>query len=326
MAFNLTSWSRTGRDYARGEPPPRGSIEWVAVGDMWDPIPPSKAGFSVYEISYTELDAADRWVKGIDRSVKYTRKIHGDKVLSAEDEKEWVGFMKRWIPFLGDMQMPGHFNAMLKSNKKTFDEFMNASKLLHDKFMAKGMVAIPVPYMGELVQLLREMPSRLTAAQMQAKLLAGVKCGESILNENMPWYYWSVSNDSRGLREAIASAKLAADIYGRSQRNQSVYSPGDPAYDEFLRRLTRIWIEGAGLYGIVETQKTAKAEAVDVARNQADKFKPTPAKIGWLLAVAGVSYLGLHWFVSRKKEQPVIVAVPDVVPESAVLEGEDHGV
>lgn len=326
MAFNLTSWSRTGRDYARGEPPPRGSIEWVAVGDMWDPIPPSRSGFNVYEISYTELDAADRWMKAIDRSVKYTRKIHGDKILSADDEKEWNTFAKKWFHFLADMQLPGHFDAMLKSNKKIFDEYMNSSKLLHDKFTAKGMSPIPVPYTGELVQLLREMPAKLTAGQMRAKLLAGVKCGEKVLDENMPWYYWSVSNDMRGLREAITAAKSAAEIYGRSRASQNVYTPGDPAYDEFLRRLTKIWIEAAGLYGIVETKATAKAEAMDVAREQADKFKPTPSKIGWLLAVAGVSYLGIWWLVGKKKDQPVIVAVPDVAPEAEIEDGEDHGV
>lgn len=42
MAFNITSWSRRGRDFARGAPPPRGSIEYVAVGDMWMPEPPRR--------------------------------------------------------------------------------------------------------------------------------------------------------------------------------------------------------------------------------------------------------------------------------------------
>jgi hypothetical protein len=40
MAFNLTSWSKRGRDFGRGEPPPRGSIEYAGVGDMWLPEPP----------------------------------------------------------------------------------------------------------------------------------------------------------------------------------------------------------------------------------------------------------------------------------------------
>jgi hypothetical protein len=39
MAFNITSWSQKGRDFGRGSPPPRGSIEYVGVGDMWQPDP-----------------------------------------------------------------------------------------------------------------------------------------------------------------------------------------------------------------------------------------------------------------------------------------------
>ena len=40
MSFNILSWCQKGRDFGRGSPPPRGSIEYVAVGDMWDPEPP----------------------------------------------------------------------------------------------------------------------------------------------------------------------------------------------------------------------------------------------------------------------------------------------
>lgn len=39
MAFNITTWSKRGRDFGRGDPPPRGSLEYVAVGDMWQPLP-----------------------------------------------------------------------------------------------------------------------------------------------------------------------------------------------------------------------------------------------------------------------------------------------
>ena len=43
MAFNLTSLSKTGRNFARGEPPPRGSVEYAGVGDMFAPAPPRPA-------------------------------------------------------------------------------------------------------------------------------------------------------------------------------------------------------------------------------------------------------------------------------------------
>ena len=41
MAFNITTWSRKSRNYGRGEPPPRGSLEYAGVGDMFMPAPPA---------------------------------------------------------------------------------------------------------------------------------------------------------------------------------------------------------------------------------------------------------------------------------------------
>ena len=43
MAFNITSWGSKGRNFGRGAPPPRGSIEYVAVGDMWQAEPPRRS-------------------------------------------------------------------------------------------------------------------------------------------------------------------------------------------------------------------------------------------------------------------------------------------
>jgi len=48
---------------------------------------------------------------------------------------------------------------MLKENKARLDDLLNQSKRMHDKFAAKGMPMVPVPYMGELVVLLRKMPA-----------------------------------------------------------------------------------------------------------------------------------------------------------------------
>jgi len=90
MAFNLTSWSRRGRNYGRGEPPPRGSIEWIAVGDMWEPDPPSMKPPSMGNVpppkkvdenvaAYTEMDAADRWMKTVKSKAHATlARIHGE--------------------------------------------------------------------------------------------------------------------------------------------------------------------------------------------------------------------------------------------------------
>jgi len=325
MAFNITSWGKKGRNYGRGAPPPRGSIEYIAVGDMWQAEPPrpcplpyqsvSSSG-SFYEISFTELDAADRWISNIDRSVNYTRKVHGDKIISNDDAKAWEGFMTRWIPFKGDMQLPGHFNAMLSSNKKLFDGFMNESKRFHDRFTAKGMPQVFIPYMGELVVLLRTMPKQLTVAQMISKLAAGIKCGEKMLDENSSWFNWMVRKDTRELKTAISQTKILANSYSPSRNSPIEYGVGQPAYDEFMRRLTLIWIQAAGLYGVTETRKTTASEFVDEMREGMDKVSPLgqgPSNALWMLVVAGAAYLGMFWLAGHKKTK-ITVGVPDAIP------------
>jgi hypothetical protein len=307
MAFNLTSWGKKGRGFGRGSPPPRGSLEYIAVGDKWMREPHSQAGFSFnpYEIGFTELDAANRWANAIDRSVKQARRVHGDKILSRDDESRWDKFMTGWRTFAADMNLPGGFNMMLAANKTNFDGRVTELRTLRDDFSKKGMSLVPVPYMGELLELLRTMPKRLTAGEMQGKLLAGAKCGEKMLDENMVWYKWLASSEHRPLSRAIEDAKVAADIYGRSRSSGATYSPGDPAYDEFLRRLTKIWIEAAGLYGFREVEKTAKAALKDALPSRTNE-------VLWLLALGGVSYLGAKWLFSTR--QLPVVGVPDAYP------------
>lgn len=308
------------RNFARGAPPPPGSIEYLAVGDMWYPEiaarmagrARSQSGFQVYEISFTDLDAAQNYVDAVDRSVKQARRLHGDRQLSRDDERMWDAFITRWRPFAADMRLvPGSPSMMLKENKRTFDALVKEAHDLAERFAKKGMSPVPVPYAGELLVLLRTMPRKMKASDMRAKLLAGVKCGERMLDENTTWWAWVASRDHVPLRDAVKSAQDAADLYGRSRAAGATYSPGDPAYDEFLRRLTRIWIEAAGLYGITATQHTASAQAKDQVRKGLSAA--SYATLG-LLAAAGVAYLGTKW-LSGSPRRAVTVGVPDAYPE-----------
>ena len=302
------------RNWGRGSPPPRGSFEWCGVADMCEPAPPPSNIGKVFEISFTELNAADRWMANIYDSLTYARKVHGDKVITDQDIKEWDAFVAKWKiwryeqnKFLGIPSSEKQLLTMMNPEQKhQFDLLLNESKTLHDKFVSKGMATIPVPYMGELVVLLRTMPKQMDLAQMRSKLEAGVECGNKLLDQNTAWWQWRKRADSKGLFDAISDAQQASRIYGQS-RSQETYRTGDPVFDEFLRRLTKIYIEAAGLYGIVETQKTAKAEAVDEARKQTSN---TPSNLLYLLAMAGVSYLGLKWLTRDK----IVVRVPDVYP------------
>jgi hypothetical protein len=315
MAFNITSWGRSGRGFGRGDPPPRGSIEWIAVGDMWEPAPPprSASGFSVYKVSFTDVDAGDRWMSEIDRSVRQARAIHKDEILSAADEREWDALLAKWRPLLFDLRaIPGSPAAMLPSAKRRFDEIVNASKVLHDRFIKKGMSKVPVPYAGELVVILRGTPRKLTASEMSARLAAGARCGEKMLDANAPWYAWMISSDHVPLEKAIEAAKVASAAYARSAESPATYAAGDPAYDEFLRRLAKIWIESAGLYGIQETLRTASAELKDDVRKMPERA--LGLSLG-LLAAAGLGYLGLHWLAGRRAPATVVVGVPDAIQD-----------
>ena len=311
MGFNVTRFKKMGRDWARGEPPPRGHIEYVGVGDMFmeePPKPASRSGFQAFEIGFTELDAADRWMKRLEDNIRYARQVHGDKILAQADVNEWDSLMTHWVPFRSSLAKHAE-RLMLKENKARLDDLLNQSKRMHDKFAAKGMPMVPVPYMGELVVLLRKMPRQMRTSDMRAKLEAGVKCGEKMLDENTAWWQWRKRDDSQGLARAIEDGKAAAELFARS-RTPEIYEPGSPVYDEFLRRLTKIYIEAAGLYGIVETKKTAVAEAVDEARKAG---KQDTSHLLWLLVSAGVGYLGLRW-ISRPRAAQITVRVPDARP------------
>ena len=310
MGFNLTRLKTMGRDWARGAPPPRGSIEWVGVGDMFMPSPPAKSaiGLQVFEIGFTELDAADRWINRLAENIKYARQVHGSKILTGDDVAEWHDFDERWRAFRDRLRNHAE-RLMTKDNKIQLDKLLNESKKLHDKFAAKGMAMVPVPYMGELVLQLRQMPKVMRTPEMRAKLEAGIACGKKMLDKNTAWWQWRMRDDTRGLVRAIGDAEGAANLFARSQSTET-YEAGSPVYDEFLRRLTRIYIEAAGLYGITETKKAAVAEAMDKGREAA---KRETSHLLWLLVSAGVGYLGLRWLTQPKPAQ-ITVRVPDAAP------------
>ena len=309
MAFNITSFKSVSSDWSRGEPPPRGSFEWVGVGDMFSGEALDRPRISSDEsITFSDLDAADRWITRLWENIKYARKVHGDKILTAANVAEWEAFVRRWNPFR-DIFKKHAERLWDPDNKAKLIDILNESYRLHDRFSAKGMPMVPVPYIGELVLLLRQMPKQLKAPDMRAKLEAGIKCGDRLLDENTAWWQWRKRDDSSGLVQAIADARTAAGMFGRS-RSDEIYRAGEPAYDEFLRRLTRIYIEASGLYGIEETRKTAVAEALDKAK---DTVKQDSNHLLWLLVSAGVGYLGLRW-ISRPKPSQIIVKVPDAHP------------
>jgi hypothetical protein len=297
------------RNFARGAPPPPGSHEYLMVGDLWDPeiaarkIRAEVGRSSPRAATYTDYDAAKNYVEAVERSARYARQAHGDRVLSAANERELEDLSSRWRSLASSPSLDADGKAKL-------DGLLDDLHRLHDRFVQRGMAEIPVPYAGELALLLRSMPKELTAAEMRAKLEAGAKCGDRLLDRGATWWRWITSRDHAPLEAAVARARAAAAIYGRSRESRAKYRPGDPAYDEFLRRLTLIWIEAAGLYGIRQVRDTAWAQAKDDARRAPDLFGNY---VVGLLAAVGVAYLGTKWILSERRRpgDDLRVAVPD---------------
>lgn len=260
-------------------------------------------------VTFSDVDAADQWLNGLHRTMEYSLATHGNKFVSKDDIAAWSTFIAKWNPFRNSL---GNLSIlwMSQENKKTFHKLLAEANTWQKRFDGKGLAIIPVPYALELVTLLRTMPKQLTAGQMLPKLAAIIQCGDKLLDAHAPWYGWRKSGDAKGLATAVDSAKAMGIILSRSKESNVRYFPGDPVYDEFLRRLTKIWIEAAGLYGIEETERTNLA---DLKTNLKKGAENTPSNIGWLLLAGGVGYLGLKWMTSRPGT--VTVAVPDAIQE-----------
>lgn len=337
MGFSLFRLRKSGRDWSRGDPPPRGSIEYVGVGDMFDAPPPSSSG-SLWVVSATEVEAANRWNDTLARSVDYARQVHGDRILSAEDAGEFTTYYKRWKKFAARVTTWSLVERAKEENKRVFESLLAESKRLRDVFVRKGMPVIPVPYATELVLLLRRMPGRLTPPEMAEKLSTAARWGEEMIKSSKTTGEWvqrsgmyaagasllgpagllvahflptSWTADRSGLQAAVDDARKTARYFGKATDASVPYARGEPVYDEFLKRVAKVYVEAAGLYGFQEAQRAAVAEAVDVGTRQLDRG----ASVLWLLTLAGVSYLGvrcLEFF--KREEQPVAVEVPDAVP------------
>ena len=200
---------------------------------MFMPEPPTKSdvGFQVFEIGFTELDAADRWMKRLEDNIRYARQVHGDKIISQADVDEWNALMARWNPFrqtlTSAIKSPGWIQMWMKKNKAQLDKLINESKRLHDRFAKKGMAMVPTPYMGELVLMLRQMPKTMRAPEMRSKLEAGINAGDKMLNKSTAWWQWRRRDDTRGLVRAISDAEGASDLFSRSHSAES-YEVGSP--------------------------------------------------------------------------------------------------
>jgi len=343
------------------------------------------------KISNSDWDAAKKWVANLAENVAYTRKVHGQKILNNEEMARWTSFWKKWLLFankldvvkktmqtddslalkLLNITLPGlYFSRLLGStllgtmalmseeNKLELDKLLHEAWGLYSRFRLLGMSQVAVPYMGDLVVILRGLPKNPKLVDMAQSLQAAAKTGSRLIDENTAWWEWKVRPETKGLRVAIDEAKqLAADILaitastdpksglpamaeGRKtlvqllSKNANVVlgmTPGQALKQLFSRAVSKIYIEAAGLYGIQETKATARAEFADEVRSMPGK---AAMSLGWVLAAVGVGYLGVK-FLTRDKTT-IIVQDPNVAyhPEMEIptmghheYESEDsHGI
>jgi hypothetical protein len=336
MGFSLLRWRESGRAWSRGEPPPRGSVEYCGVPEVFQPAPqisPEVSGggwsplnpldASVWVVSATELDAAKRWVEAIARSVDYHRRVHGDKVLSAEDSRHFTDFYKRWSKFASRVGTWSLIERAKESNKAIFEALLSESGRLHSRFSQKDMATIPVPHVTDLVLLLRGLPKNLSVGEMSSKLGKVADWGQAILDSTRTTGEWVQkvglfaasaalmgpagvlfvkrfplvwSRDHRGLEKAVEDARHVARYLGEKAAPE-VYGRGEPVYDEFAQKASRVYVEAAGLAGVKETKVSAVAEAVDEGAKVVDRGN----SVLWLLGAAGAAYLGSRWLDSRNR-------------------------
>lgn len=345
MGFSLFRWRNSGRDWSRGEPPPRGSVEYCGVPDAFQPPPKqtsprlptrSEMGGKIWEITAAEIDAANRFTDTIARSVDYARQVHGDSVLTAKDASSYTDFYKRWKKFAARVSAWSLVERAKESNKKIFEALLQEANRMRDRFVTQGMPIVPVPYMADLVLMLRRLPQTLTPKEMASRLVTACRWGIAMVEASRTTaekvravgtlavlgpagllftdlFESSQDRDRRGLVKAIEDAQHAASLLSKSADASTSYSKGDPVYDEFVRRATRIYIEAAGLFGIQATKTTATSEAIDAGAKQIERGS---SGLLWLLGIAGVSYLGARWLESRKSASE---------PETGAGEGEGTG-
>lgn len=290
-------------------------------------------GYTVYKISPTDWDASMRWMRNFAENVEYTRKVHKGRILTDDDVTIFVELYRRWQRFVNevanaarDLPLPKTLlfaapvtlpyivahqmysaaadmvdaGLMSEANKRRWDALLQEAHKLYHRFRLLGMSQIAVPYMGDLVVLLRGLPATLTLPEMATTLREVARGGDRMLDQNTSWWRWRQSEDTGPLAAAIKACRAFADeldaVANRSE-GKGAREKGTPVYLRFVRTAAKVYIEAAGLYGIVETRESAKHEAIEKG---ADMGQKTTHGLLWLLAAVGLGWLGIKWLSPAK--------------------------
>jgi hypothetical protein len=332
-------------DFIRGLPPtlPPGYRPTVKSKKKNDVAMAYDSLGSVENVSSTDFDAASRWMSNLAEQVAFTIKTNKD-ALNEQDQEAWAGLWKRWLllgtkvkqdntieklkstPNAVETMLPGLFPSRKLSRGVMSDETaLEYQRLLHEAivlyqaFRRKGLTQVAIPYMGDLVVMLRTLPPALTLTQMVTRLREAARGGDRLLDQNTAWWQWKRRSDTTGLRRAIDAARELADKFEKSSKIKGQggsREKGSFAYDLFLQAVTKIPIEAAGLYGIEEGLTGARAEL-------SEGKQPAPGMKGDLvtLAVAAVlGFIGYKWWTRPQTKIIVESFRPGYNPEDFEVE------
>lgn len=285
---------------------------------------------SVATVSDTDFDAACRWMTNLAEQI--TSK-NSKKLLSDPDLNAWSDLWKRWLllgaktktdnkpdtlkPILANPLMisalPALYLArklskgvMSEATKQEYDSLLREAFGLYTSFRFKGLGQVAIPYMGDIVVMLKTLPEYLTLKDMVVRLRECARAADRLLDENTVWWQWKTRGDTGGLRRAISAALELADKFektaklkGQGDRREK----GSFAYDLFLQALTRIPIEISALYQIEESIKAATGQA----SHEAGQTLPRNPKSDLvMLGIVGVlGYVSYKWWT--KPQTKIVV-------------------
>jgi hypothetical protein len=276
---------------------------------------------SVMSVSDNDFEAACRWMTNLAEQV--TAKS-SKKFLDEQDLAAWSDFWKRWLlfgakvktdntpaslkppatnPMAVSTTLPLSYMArklssgmMSETTKEEYDRLMHEAFGLYRSFRVKGLVRVAIPYMGDIVVMLKTLPSALTLRQMVMRLREAAKAGDRLLDENTPWWLWKAAGTTGGLRRAISAALDLADKFENTAKLKGQRDPrekGSFAYDLFLQAIIKIPIEAAALYQVEETIKSIKDGPVVVGEKPTRNTKADLVTLG-MFGVLG--YFGWKWW------------------------------
>jgi hypothetical protein len=342
----LDFWKgRTKKNFAIQGHPPLGSYEYDFIRGLPPTLPPkykrrtrkSDAARiydslgSIENVSATDFDAASRWMNNLAEQVAYTTKTHKD-ALDEHDLATWSSLWKRWLLLSSRVKTdsekaPSTFNlpalypsmrlsrgVMSDTTKREYDKLLSEAMGLYRAFRRKGLSQVAIPYMGDMVVMLRTLPSELTLTQMVTRMREAARGGDRLLDENTAWWQWRRRSDTSGLRRAISAALDLSDKFEKSSKLKGQGGPREKesfAYDLFLQAVTRIPIEAAQLYGIEEAPTGVEANTQG-ARPVAHNVK---ADLVTIAIAAVLGYIGYKWWTKPQMKIVVESFRPGYNPE-----------